>query len=130
MNFWIPVVNHPELVVLKEDCLNVFLNLITKPWNVCWSLVVWNLSSTRTVYIWGSNSTYSEFLKIENFKQENLNMVDKEQFLVFVIAVTSSFIHAFESLIVKQISSLTAIEMAFTRMVVQTIILVPICQYR
>ena len=57
-------------------------------------------------------------------------MVDKEQFLVFGIAVTSSFVHAFESLIVKQISSLSAIEMAFMRMVVQTIILVPICQYR
>ena len=57
-------------------------------------------------------------------------MVDKEQFIVFGIAVTSSFIHAFESLIVKQISSLNAIEMAFTRMVVQTIILVPICQFR
>ena len=57
-------------------------------------------------------------------------MVDKEQFFTFGIAVTSSFIHAFESLIVKQISSLTAIEMAFTRMIVQTIILVPICQYR
>lgn len=57
-------------------------------------------------------------------------MVDRAELIVFGIAVTSSFIHAFESLIVKQISSLTALEMAFMRMIVQTIILVPICQYR
>lgn len=57
-------------------------------------------------------------------------MVDKEQFLVVGLVVLSSFIHALDGVIVKWISNLTAMEMTFWRMTIQTIILVPVCHFR
>ena len=57
-------------------------------------------------------------------------MVDKEQFLIIGLVVSSSFIHALDGVIVKWISNLTAMEMTFWRMTIQTIILVPVCHYR
>ena len=52
------------------------------------------------------------------------------QFLVIGLVVTSSFIHALDGVIVKWISNLTATEMTFWRMAIQTIILVPVCHFR
>ena len=57
-------------------------------------------------------------------------MVDKEQFLIICLVVSSSFIHALDGVIVKWISNSTAMEMTFWRMAIQTIILVPVCHFR
>ena len=57
-------------------------------------------------------------------------MVDREQFLVIGLVVLSSFIHALDGVIVKWISNMTAMELTFWRMAIQTIILVPVCHFR
>ena len=72
-------------------------------------------------------------LFVSAIKSQYIAMANKEisgQFLVIGLVVMSSFIHALDGVIVKWISNLTATEMTFWRMAIQTIILVPVCHFR
>ena len=96
---------------------------------ICWFEPVNQIVKFRAVI---NTKRYKYYIILIKFiiPVKEIRMVDKEQFLVVGLVVLSSFIHALDGVIVKWISNLTAMEMTFWRMTIQTIILVPVCYFR
>jgi len=57
-------------------------------------------------------------------------MLTTDQLIGSGLAILSAFMHAADGVMVKHITTLTAMEISFWRLTGQTIIMVPICHYR